>query len=449
MDVNANADMLEREMTWFIQILESRVRLHFGQESAVADIGDLPPPRIEGDDSMYGRLVRHYDMTPAERLVFMLGLIPHLRPQLLDVFFTQNAAYNRLFTEFGARNGYAYGGFLPTGQTALFLLAGDDLARRLAVHPLFDADHFFAAHDILTLAPIAPNEPRLSGFLSLNPEVIDLVTTGKVRKPDFGPEFPARRIDTRMTWDDLVLDPDTREQIMEIHAWLEHGPALLGDLGLGRTLKPGFRSLFWGPPGTGKTLTASLLGRSTGRDVYCVDLAAVVSKYIGETEKNLERVFKKAAHKDWILFFDEADALFGKRTAVSDAHDRYANQEVSYLLQRVEDYPGVVILASNLKTNLDAAFTRRFQSVIHFPMPDAKDRLRLWRKGFSDGTPLSPEIDLDEIAGSHELSGGAVMNVVRHATLMALRRGDRIIASPDLREGIRREFMKEGRTLGG
>src|SRR5204863_2251929 len=135
-----------------------------------------------------------------------------------------------------------------------------------------------------------------------------------------------------------------------------------------------------GPPGTGKTLTAGLLGKEFNKDVYRVDLSQIVSKYIGETEKNLSKIFDRAEHKDWILFFDEADALFGKRTNVQSSHDKYANQEVSYLLQRVEDYAGLLILSSNFKNNLDDAFIRRFHEVVHFPLPDARQRLILWEK---------------------------------------------------------------------
>jgi SpoVK/Ycf46/Vps4 family AAA+-type ATPase len=236
------------------------------------------------------------------------------------------------------------------------------------------------------------------------------------------------------------------EQVLEIKAWIEYGTILLNDLELSTKLRPGYRSLFYGPPGTGKTFTASLIGKVTGRDVYCIDLSMVVSKYIGETEKNLEKIFRKAEHKAWILFFDEADALFGKRTNVKDAHDRFANQEVSYLLQRVEDYDGVVILASNLHSNLDEAFTRRFQSMIHFPMPRKNERYQIWKNAFSQKTELEKKISLFDIAEKYELSGGAIMNVVRYATLMALRRNSTVITLSDLQEGIRKEFQKEGRT---
>ena len=193
-------------------------------------------------------------------------------------------------------------------------------------------------------------------------------------------------------------------------------------------------------------MVASLLGKYSNRVVYKIDLSSVVSKYIGETEKNLEKVFVQAEEKNWLLFFDEADALFGKRTQVNDSHDRFANQETSYLLQRVELFPGVVILATNLKSNIDEAFSRRFQAVIHFPMPDKKLRYQLWRQSFSPMTQLAEDVDLKEIAARFELAGGAIMNVVRYSSLMALKRHSTKITFEDLEHGILREFNKEGRS---
>ncbi|WP_442953314.1 ATP-binding protein [Paucibacter sp. XJ19-41] len=219
------------------------------------------------------------------------------------------------------------------------------------------------------------------------------------------------------------------------------------DWGLARTLKPGYRALFYGPPGTGKTLTATLIGQAAQVDVYRIDLSMVVSKYIGETEKNLARVFDQAQSRRWVLFFDEADALFGKRNSNNQsANDQHANQEIAYLLQRVEDFPGTVILASNLRSNIDEAFARRFQSMIYFPLPDAEQRLRLWR-GMLAPQRLSAEVKLDEIAERYELSGGAIANVLRYAALLALRRHSEQISAAELRQGLVKELRKEGRTL--
>lgn len=441
-----NSKALALEFGWLDKIIETRLRLNSGAESQCRDIFHLSPPKLARDSSMFGYFVNHYDMGPAERVVFAIGLLPHVKPGYMEAILSGRHGEVKAAAGLCARTGISHPGLLPTGETALFILAGDDLEKRLSFTALFEAGHFFTRHDILSLTGTEPCEPRLNGYLTLSREVVDLVTTGAVSGPAFGIDFPAKRIETLLEWDDLVLDDFSLNQALEIKDWVEYGDLLLDDLMLGKRIKPGFRSLFYGPPGTGKTLAATLLGKLTGRDVYRIDLSMVVSKYIGETEKNLEKVFRQAEHKDWILFFDEADALFSKRTSVNTAHDRFANQEISYLLQRVEDYPGVVILASNLKQNLDEAFTRRFQSIIHFPMPGAAERLRIWEKAFSEKTSLDKEIDLRDIAERYELSGGSITNVVRYATLKAVKKGTRVIGADCLLEGIRKEFQKEGRT---
>ena len=216
---------------------------------------------------------------------------------------------------------------------------------------------------------------------------------------------------------------------------------------LGRHLKKGYRALFHGPPGTGKTLTASLLGKHYEKEVFRVDLSLVVSKYIGETEKNLSHLFAKAETKGWILFFDEADALFGKRSNVKDAHDRYANQEIAYLLQRVENYDGLVILASNLKSNIDEAFLRRFQSIVHFPMPNATERLQIWKKVCPSVFKLEEGNMLSVVAKKYKLSGAAIINVMQYCCLKTLDRTDNLLRQKDLIMGIKREFVKEEKGM--
>jgi SpoVK/Ycf46/Vps4 family AAA+-type ATPase len=181
--------------------------------------------------------------------------------------------------------------------------------------------------------------------------------------------------------------------------------------------------------------------------VYRIDLSKIVSKYIGETEKNMANVFDQAQNKNWILFFDEADALFGKRTEGSSSNDRHANQEIAYLLQRIEDFPGVVILASNLKSNIDEAFARRFQSAIYFPIPDGLQRLRLWQNLFPQRRHLADDVNLDDLAEDNVLSGGALINVVRYAAMRAERQARQAICKDDLLRGIKKEFIKEGRTI--
>ncbi|MEP4093023.1 ATP-binding protein [Reichenbachiella sp.] len=442
-----NAKDLNLELEWFARLLETRMALYFEKECSYQSIYEVSPPEFAAESSLYAGFLDHYSITFEQRVALVLTLIPHVKPQLLDLFFIRNSTYDRGFTEFGGQKGKTHSGFMPTGETLLFLLSGGDLELGLSVHSLFDRDHFFAKHNILKMDPVADGEPIMSGVLRLSEEVLDYFTSGTIRKPDLSIKFPARHITTDLEWGDLVLEQNTAHQIDEIRTWIEHGHVLINGWGLGKKIRPGYRCLFYGPPGTGKSMTACLLGKSTGKDVYRVDLSMVVSKYIGETEKNLSRVFEQAESKNWILFFDEADALFGKRTGVKDAHDRYANQEVSYLLQRIEIYDGIIILASNMKGNLDEAFTRRFESIIPFPIPKSEERRRLWEKGFSSKCVLENKINLEEISSKYELSGGSTMNVIRYSSLMALRRNSNEIKLNDLEEGIKKEFQKEGKTI--
>ncbi len=259
--------------------------------------------------------------------------------------------------------------------------------------------------------------------------------------------FPTREISTEKEWDDLVLSPDVLVQIEDIRNWVEHNERLHQDPEVKKDLEPGYRVLLCGPSGTGKTLTATLLGRYARRPVYRIDLSTVMSKYIGETEKNLSRLFDKASQEQWVLFFDEADALFGKRTEVRDAHDRYANLEVSYLLQRVEVFDGLVILSSNLESNMDEAFVRRFDAVVRFPFPSEPERTELWRRNLPKDAHSEEGVDLPAEFGKFELAGGGIRNVVQQASLDAFARGLETIRYEDALKGIRREIERVGKTF--
>lgn len=450
--IAANAACLDREIAWFVAVLNARFQSYFEKEGEahggeVERVRDEQAPDLSGDASEYARVVRECGVNTDERLVLLLALMPHIRPQVLDPFFTHNKAIDRGFTEFGGWRGKTHSGLLPTCETAVFILAGGDLSRRFAAMAMFEDTHFFATRGMIRVQHQGSGEPLFSGALMLTSEYLNRFTTGQYHKPDFSAEFPAKLITSRLDWSDLVLGAEAMDEIDHINTWLRDAGSVLGQWKLERSVKPGYRALFYGPPGTGKTLTATLIGATVGVDVYRIDLSMVVSKYIGETEKNLANVFDQAENRHWILFFDEADALFGKRTQTSSSNDRYANQEVSYLLQRVEDFPGVVILATNLKANIDDAFARRFQSTVYFSMPDSRQRLRLWRGMFPDAGMLEADVDLPELAEKYELSGGALTNVARYAAIRAVRMKRTMIAQDDLIRGISKELLKEGRTL--
>lgn len=403
-------------------------------------------PVLKPSESILSDFIIENKLGFNEIVVLLLSIVPHILPDFLNKIVFSHFPNGGDFPEFGGVKGKNHRGMLPTGETVLYILAGNDMEKRIEVSLLFEEDHLFARKNILYLDAVERGEPRMSGKLVLEDDYIDLFTIGKISKPKLSADFPAERIATGLEWTDLVLQGKTLESIREIEIWLKHNDRLLNDWNLKHKIKPGFRVLFYGPPGTGKTMTACLLGKYTGRDVYRIDLSTVVSKYIGETEKNLSKLFDKAANKDWILFFDEADAIFGKRTGVRDAHDKYANQEVSYLLQRIESHAGIVILASNMKGNIDPAFTRRFNSIIEFDNPGINERLRLWQNYIPEGK-TDRTVNIKEIAQKYEITGANIVNALHFAGLRTFEKKSTAISPDDLMEGIEKEYQKEGKIF--
>ncbi len=431
------------EFQYLEELLVFRLNRFFGSEDNVQS------PLLPNFDAWSLRLPEFIKkkLSEDEAVLLLIAIAPHAQPDLFDRVIESRLPKSGDFRDIGGVRGNNFRGFIPTGETALFIIAGNNINKRLEMQKLLYPDQFLAKHQIVWLEEPPHGEPVMSGKMVISQEYVELFTLGRVSRPRFGIYFPARRIETLMGWDDLVLPDETLNQIKDLKSWIEYGNTLLQDWGMARKLKPGYRVLFHGPPGTGKTLTASLLGKYTNKEVYKIDLSMVVSKFIGETEKNLANLFDKAENKDWILFFDEADALFGKRTNVRDAHDKYANQEVSFLLQRTEDYNGLVILATNFKSNIDDAFTRRFQSHIYFPPPKYNERMELWKKSFPANIKLESDIDLAVIARQYELTGANIMNVVQYTCLQALASKRKVLLKEDLLKGIMNELGKEGKAL--
>ncbi|MEU6885650.1 ATP-binding protein [Streptomyces viridosporus] len=257
----------------------------------------------------------------------------------------------------------------------------------------------------------------------------------------------ARRVEPSRGWEDIVLPAESLELLHSLCEWIVHRRQVMEEWGFDRRMSQGrgISALFAGPSGTGKTMAAEVVAHDIGLDLFKIDLSMVVSKYIGETEKNLERVFTAAADADAILFFDEADALFGKRSDVHDAHDRYANIEVSYLLQRMEEYDGLAILATNMRRHLDDAFTRRLRFIVEFPFPDDAERRRIWDVCIPPEAPRAPDVDLDRLARDFRLSGGNIHNIVLHAAFLAVA-GDGRIGMTELLRATRREYLKMGKV---
>lgn len=411
---------------------------------------DSESPSISNEDlgdSLPANFIRDHNLTLREQVVLLLVLVPHLLPDFLLEVVTDEFPNGTDLPIFGGVKGKNHRGILPTGETVQFLLGGTVLSERMNCISLFQEEHIFHKKEILYLDKVPDGEPLLSGKVVLHTDTVHLLTTGFIPPPKLSTDFPAEKLETPLTWDDLVLNQKTLTHIKELEIWLTHHQELMEDWDMKHRLKAGYRALFYGPPGTGKTLTASLLGKYTKKPVYRIDLSTVVSKYIGETEKHLSNLFDRAANKDWILFFDEADAIFGKRTNVRDAHDKYANQEVSYLLQRVESHPGLVILASNFKDNIDEAFTRRFQSLCPFELPGEKERKEIWLKNTPEKLELSDDIDLDAIARKYDLSGSNIVNIIQYCSLQVLHQKTNVLTRILLMEGIKREYLKEDRLF--
>jgi AAA+ superfamily predicted ATPase len=438
-----NVPHLSADLGALETIVDLRLAAHLGRAARSAE--SAYDPGLDG--SWLPAALGRAEVTTDEHVVLLLAVAPHIRPHLYSRLIAGHLPEGGDLPEFGGVRAENHRGVLPTGETAQFVVGGDDLGKRLEVQRMLGSAHWFAQQHVLWVEPVREGEPVMSGRLVLDPELVELLTTGTISPPRFSTEFPAERVETELSWSDLVLHPTTVQQIREIEHWVTHSDTLLSEWGMTRWIKPGYRALFHGPPGTGKTLTATLLGKQTGRDVFRIDLSRVVSKYIGETEKNLARLFDKAENKDWILFFDEADALFGKRTDIRDAHDKYANQEVAYLLQRVESYGGLVILATNQRGNIDEAFLRRFQAAVPFPMPGADERGEIWRRAFPRQLEKADEIDWADIARRFELTGASIVNVTQFCALEALADGSQRVELRALEVAILREYVKEGKVV--
>lgn len=256
----------------------------------------------------------------------------------------------------------------------------------------------------------------------------------------------AAKITPRYTWDDIVLPEDKKEQLREVCNYVKHHANVSESL---RFQKPsrgkGINVLFSGPSGTGKTMAAEIIARELKLDIYKIDLSIVVSKYIGETEKNLNGIFKKAEQCDAILFFDEADAIFGKRTEVRDAHDRYANIEINYLLQKMEEHEGIAILATNMSKYIDNAFLRRMRFIVEFPFPSEEDRLSMWQKRFPEKTTLD-QIDFVFLS-KLQITGGKIENIALAATFLAAKSSDKIKMEHVIK-AAKKELLKTSKIYG-
>lgn len=438
-----NTSHYDQKFSYLREVIYYRLKKEFANEDSLFPVFE----QVISDESEFSIFAKKYKLDYEEVLVLLIALVPNILPSFFTDIIADFFPNGGEFPGFGGVKGKNHRGILPTGETLLYILAGDNTVDRAKILDRIIHNSVLFKNGILEMEKVPYGEPFMSGKIILNNEYVLKLLTGNEIKPELSQEFPASLITTNLNWDDLVLSNKTLSEVKEIENWLEYNDILMNDWGMKSKIKPGYRVLFCGLPGTGKTLTASLLGKYTGKDVYRVDLSMVVSKYIGETEKNLSKLFDKSINKDWILFFDEADSIFGKRTNVRDAHDKYANQEVSYLLQRIEAHPGLIILASNFKNNIDAAFTRRFHNIIEFEAPGYEERSVLWKNNLPKRIGLEDSLTVEELAKKFNITGSNIVNIIHYACLKTLANKKDKIQRKYILEGVKREYSKEGKTI--
>lgn len=386
-------------------------------------------------------------LTPAERLLLAITLAPHFEPGLLiDAVHPVRAGLTIQHTRLGGYIHRNTGRFVPSMQTVLFLHAGEDKTEWLQADRMLSNPDGMVARQLIELRPFEGQEGHLGQYdfvPVLIDEYVEFLLHGREPRPDYGVDFPARLLSTDKTWDQLIVHQNVHNDLNRLMDWVKYGEKV-NAIGKGY-FGPGYPALFFGPPGTGKSMTAALIGKVTGRDVFRVDATRIVSKWIGETEKNLVKLFERMRrYNNAILFFDEADVLFSKRTQIRDAKDKWANLETSVLLPLVEEYPGLIIVATNLEHNLDDAMTRRFQIKVKFAAPKFAERLILWRKGLPQGFQFAESDDLTMMLAAYQMTPAEINNVLKACVLDAVKHNSAHIEGRPLLEAIHREKAKSG-----
>lgn len=442
-NIENNSLTIEKEINWLKTMIELRFENYFHLNGSIKIMPKAP--KIEGDNTFYSKWLIENNLSDFDRLIIITALSNIFFPEIFDKFLIKNKGLDKRFTEFSGKLDSDKSRFIPTFGTINFIYFGRKANNIIRSQDVFGKNYTLNKISAIYFSNDKDDEFIMSKVIYLQEEILKLITLGTKFKPDYSSNFPAKLLSTDLNWSDLILNPIVMDEVQNINTWIKYQNDILSNNALKKNIGKGYKCLFYGPPGTGKTLTASLIGKYNSVDVYRVDLSQVVSKYVGETEKNLSRIFDIAENKDWILFFDEAEALFSKRTSVGDSKDRFANQQTAYLLQRIEDYNGLVILATNLKPNIDRAFSRRIQSIINFPIPTNLERKKLWKNSLKNLSKIN-ENEINKLAKEYEISGGSIKNIIQFSWLYSKRKNEKI-SYKHLIQGVKRELMKDGKTL--
>lgn len=431
-----NVSAVQAELSW----LSDRI---IGLLSNNTSSSTLLPP-LEAS-SAYANLINEYQLNDADRVMLNLAFTATFKPSvLLPFILAANEPDKRV--RFGGQFRKDSPKFYPTVQTGIFLLAGDDEELSTYYHCYFNSKHKLFTSNLIVPQTDRETGSFLESEIMLNEQFLATILVGTPPRLDGDSGFPAKRSQRTHTLKDVVLNETTVTELEKLKRFARNMKELwdLPDSGKYRT---NFISIFSGDPGTGKSHTAEAIGNELNLPVYKVNFAQLVSKYIGETEKNLERVFDRFSGQPNILFFDEAESIFSKRTEVKDSHDKHSNNEQSYLLQKIEEYNGIVVLATNvhnLTQFFDKAFQRRIRQIINFPFPEYPERLLLWQNAL--GSSFSYEEGLvDRLAKDYQFTGGGIYNVISEGILEALDRKVNTITFELLEPAMKDEFKKTGR----
>jgi AAA+ superfamily predicted ATPase len=424
---------LQKDLLVLENLIQQKVELFAsGQELSV----ELSWKNIDTKDEVfdyYHDLVEHYQLSEIERGTLLLAFVYAYYPLMLDFLLQYKLQFQDRKNLGGKSDSNHY-------------FTNGSIDERTLVYELFNGKSWLLKHEIIQIE--AEENHFFNKTINISSDYRELLLNQKINKPDFSSDFPAKLVSTNSNWEDLILADEVIQELNLIEVWQNTKNQVYDQWGFGNIFKPGYKALFYGPSGTGKTMAAVLLGKKLGIDVYKIDVSQLVSKYIGETAKNLEKVFHQAENKNWILFFDEAESLFSKRGNSNSPNDKYSNQEVGYLLQRIEDYSGIVILATNLKSVIDDAFTRRFQNIINFPVPDEDQRFLLWTSMTKlPNSPIEFHVDYKKLSQSYELTGGMIANVIRECVYRCVQHDSTIVDPISLEKSIKRELQKQGKYM--
>ena|GEM_PF-5787157 len=418
---------------WIAQLIGAR---QADTEHAFEELlAHFPAPALP-EDSALGGFIKENELSP-EAVFTLLFLFAYTQnPRIISPLIHDNNPCALRPIE---------GLFAPTGYTILYLLQGVNPGDPRKVFNLFRPAHPFNRRSILQLMSPPPGLGEYAGVLQFVPGIFDMFITNTFQAPRFGDNFPAKLLHTDQVYEDMIHeDYLLRKMKIVVNQYLFE-QKMRDELGMDKQMPRGYRVLMSGPPGTGKSMAAAVMGRYMYRDVYQVMLSQVLNKYIGESEKNLERLFDMAEGKGWVLFFDEADALFGNRSeeGKDDAGSRNRNELISYLLQRLERYDGMVLAATNLENNMDVAFKRRFQEHLRFSLPGEHLRARIWEKYLPKNYKLDERIRLQDLA-KHILPPSSIANVCNRTTLYSLFYDHKMLKYDDLSFEIKVEMQTLG-----